>query len=99
MAQMYDSFLVILNMYMLIQFTKVSRQVSLIFKIISLTAPYLLYLIICYTICLFFVAFIVWQIWGDILPYFRNIWTAVTYTLAMFDLKTMYIGDEFMSAN
>ena len=86
-AQIYDSFLVLMNMIMLIQFTVVSRRVSLLFKIIGITANYLLYLMM---------AMIVWQVWGDKLSYFRNQQISVMYTMALFDLKSnksMYLGD------
>ena len=42
---------------------------------------------------------IVWQVWGDKLPYFRNLRIASVYTLALFDLKSMYLGQDFMAAN
>lgn len=65
---------------------------SLLFKIIGITAPYLLYLIISYLVALFLMALIVWQVWGDKLFYFRNITIASMYTMALFDMKSMYIG-------
>jgi len=48
---------------------------------------------------LLLMAMIVWQVWGDNLPYFRNIKISLLYTLALFDLKTMYLGKDFMAAN
>ena len=98
-AQLYDSILVLMNMIMLIQFTVISRRVSLVFKIIGITAPYLVYLVGSYLMMLYFMAMIVWQVWGDKLPYFRNIEISMIYTLALFDLKTMYLGKDFMTAN
>jgi len=47
--------------------------VSLVFKIIGITAPYLAYLVLCYLLMLLLMAMIVWQVWGDKLAYFRNI--------------------------
>ena len=72
---------------------------SLVFKIIGITAPYLVYLVGSYLMMLYFMAMIVWQVWGDKLPYFRNIEISMIYTLALFDLKTMYLGKDFMTAN
>ena len=44
-------------------------------------------------------AMIVWQVWGDRLDYFRQVGIASLYTLAFFDMKSMYLGTDFMSAN
>lgn len=98
-AQIYDSLLVLMNMFMLIEFTQISRRVSLLIKLIGITAPYLIYLVISYLIMLYLMAMIVWQVWGDKLPYFRNLYIASVYTLALFDLKSMYLGQDFMAAN
>lgn len=98
-AQLYDSFLVLMNMFMLIEFTQISRRVSLLIKLIGITAPYLIYLVIAYLMMLYLMAMIVWQVWGDKLPYFRNLKIASMYTLALFDLKSMYLGQDFMAAN
>ena len=46
---------------------------SLLFKLIGITAPYLLYLILSYILMLYLMAMIVWQVWGDKLAYFRYI--------------------------
>ena len=91
-AQIYDSFLVLMNMVMLIQFTVISRRVSLLFKIIGITANYLLYLVLTYLMMLWLMNMIVWQVWGDKLSYFRNQTISVMYTMALFDLKSMYLG-------
>lgn len=88
-----------MNMFMLIEFTQISRRVSLLIKLIGITAPYLIYLVISYLIMLYLMAMIVWQVWGDKLPYFRNLYIASVYTLALFDLKSMYLGQDFMAAN
>ena len=88
-----------MNMFNLIQFTTISRRVSLLFKLIGITAPYLLYLILSYILMLYLMAMIVWQVWGDKLAYFRYIQISMMYTLALFDLKSMYLGQDFMSAN
>ena len=71
-AQQYDSLLVIMNVLMLIQFTTISRRVSVLFKLIGITIPYLLYIIAAYFGALFFMSMIVWQVYGDRLSYFRN---------------------------
>lgn len=55
-AQLFDSVLVLMNMFTIIQFTTVSRRVSLLFKLIGLTAPYLGYLILSYVIMLYLMA-------------------------------------------
>ena len=73
LAQLFDSILVLMNMFNLIQFTTISRRVSLLFKLIGITAPYLLYLILSYVLMLYLMAMIVWQVWGDKLAYFRYI--------------------------
>jgi len=73
--------------------------VSLLFKIIGITAPYLFYLVISYLVALFLMALIVWQVWGDKLFYFRNLYISSMYTMALFDMKSMYIGQDFMAAN
>lgn len=88
-----------MNMFMLIEFTQISRRVSLLIKLIGITAPYLIYLVIAYLMMLYLMAMIVWQVWGDKLPYFRNLKIASMYTLALFDLKSMYLGQDFMAAN
>ena len=67
--------------------------------LIGKTAPYLLFLVMTYILALFLMALIVWQIWGDKLQYFRNVTVSTIYTLAMFDLKTMYLANDFMAAN
>jgi hypothetical protein len=59
-AQLYDSILVIMNMLMLVQFTVISRRVSLVFKIIGITVSYLVYLVLCYLLMLLLMAMIVW---------------------------------------
>lgn len=69
------------------------------FKIIGITANYLLYLVLTYLMMLWLMAMIVWQVWGDKLSYFRNQQISVMYTMALFDLKSMYLGQDFMSAN
>ena len=71
-AQLYDSILVLMNMLMLIQFTVLSRRVSMVFKVIGVTGQYLMYLVLCYLLMLLLMAMIVWQVWGDKLAYFRN---------------------------
>lgn len=91
--------LVLMNMYMLIEFTQISRRVSLLLKLIGITAPYLMYLVLAYLAMLYLIAMIVWQVWGDRLPYFRNMKLASVYTLALFDMKSMYLGEDFMRAN
>lgn len=88
-----------MNMLMMIQFTRVSRRVSRVFKIIAVTSSYLFYLVVTYVLMLIFMSLIVWQVWGDKLPYFRRPQLSMIYTLAMFDLKTMYLGKDFMQAN
>ena len=67
--------------------------------IIGKTATYLGFLIVLYIIMLFLMALIVWQVWGDRLGYFRDISKAMIYTFALFDLKSMYLGTDFMQAN
>lgn len=59
-AQIFDSFLVIMNMLMMIQFTQISRRVSLVFKIISITSSYLLVIVVAYVLMLVFMSMIVW---------------------------------------
>ena len=59
-AQNYDSFLVIMNMLALIQFTTLSRRVSLVFKLIGITLPYLFYIVGTYLASLQMMAMIVW---------------------------------------
>ena len=59
-AQKCDSFLVILNIVMLIEFTKVSRKVSLLTKLLKITCPYLLYLTVLYISMLSLLSLIVW---------------------------------------
>jgi hypothetical protein len=60
MAQLYDSILVIMNMLMLIQFTVISRRVSMVFRIIGITAHYLVFLVFTYLLMLLLMAMIVW---------------------------------------
>ena len=67
--------------------------------LIGKTAPYLIYLVLTYILALILMAMIVWQVWGDRLSYFRNISISIIYTLALFDLKSMYLATDFMSAN
>lgn len=98
-AQLYDSLLVLINMFNIIQFTTISRRVSLVFKLIALTAPYLGYLVLSYVIMLYLMAQVMWQVYGDKLSYFRYTQISMMYTLALFDLKSMYLGRDFMSAN
>ena len=98
-AQMCDTFMVLFNMLMLINYTRVSRRVSLIFGLIQKTIWYLLFLVLTYIVSLLLMALIVWQVWGDRLSYFRNLPTAIIYTFALFDLKSMYVGKNFMEAN
>ena len=88
-----------MNVLMMIQFTTISRRVSVLFKLIGITMPYLLYIIAAYFGALFFMSMIVWQVYGDRLSYFRNRQMSLIYTLALFDLKTMYLGTDFMEAN
>jgi len=59
-AQQFDSLLVIMNVLMLIQFTTISRRVSVLFKLIGITIPYLIYIIMAYFGALFFMSMIVW---------------------------------------
>ena len=99
MAQLFDSMLVLMNIFNIVQFTVVSRRVSLVFKIIAITAPYLGYLIITYVSLLFLMAMLVWQVYGDKLFYFRKPSMSMLYTMALFDMKTMYLGKDFMDAN
>ena len=99
MGQKFDTFLILMNLLMLISYTKVSRRVSLIFGLISKTTPYLGFLVMTYIVLLVLMALIVWQVWGDRLSYFRNLTTAIMYTFALFDLKSMYLGKDFMRAN
>jgi hypothetical protein len=49
-----------MNMMMLIQFTAVSRRVSVLFKLIGITAPYLGFIIVFYIFILFLMGYIVW---------------------------------------
>lgn len=88
-----------MNMFMIIKFTKLSRRVSQLFNIIGITAPYLGYLVLTYMLALLMMSIVVWQVYGDSLSYFRDIKISVMYTLALFDLKTMYLGTDFMDAN
>ena len=88
-----------MNMFTMIQFTTISRRVSLLFKLIGLTAPYLGYLILSYVIMLYLMAQVMWQVYGDKLSYFRYTQISMMYTLALFDLKSMYLGRDFMDAN
>ena len=68
-------------------------------KIVATTGSYLVYLIISYLFALVLMAVIVWQVWGDQLLIFRNLQISTMYTMALFDMKSMYIGQEFMGAN
>lgn len=61
--------------------------------------PYLFYIIGTYMASLLFMGMIVWQVYGDKLSYFRNIPMSIIYTLALFDLKSLYLGRDFMAAN
>ena len=88
-----------MNMAMILRFTAVSRRVSVILGIIAKTGVYLMFLVLMYIIMLFLMALIVWQVWGDRLSYFRNLNVGVMYTFALFDLKSMYLGKDFMRAN
>jgi hypothetical protein len=81
-ALLFDSILVLMNMFMLIQFTTVSRRVLLLFKLIGITAPYLAYLILSYVMMLYLMAMIMWQVYGDKMNYFRYIQISMMYTLA-----------------
>lgn len=54
-----------MNLLMIIQFTTVSRRVSLVIKIIGLTSSYLFYLVLIYIFSLYLMAQVVWQVWGD----------------------------------
>lgn len=45
----------------------------MLFKIIGITANYLVYLIVSYMVLLLLMAMIVWQVWGDRLAYFRYV--------------------------
>lgn len=65
LAQYLDSFLVIMNILMMMQFTMISRRVSMIFKIIDLTAAYLFYIVASYLLALYLMAQVVWQLYGD----------------------------------
>jgi hypothetical protein len=49
-----------MNVLMMIQFTTISRRVSVLFKLIGITMPYLLYIIAAYFGALFFMSMIVW---------------------------------------
>jgi hypothetical protein len=49
-------------------------------------------LVLTYLMMLWLMAMIVWQVWGDKLSYFRNQQISVMYTMALFDLKSMYLG-------
>ena len=81
-----------MNLVMVMAFTKVSRRVSVTMGLIGKTAIYLFYLVLTYIIAICLMALIVWQIWGDRLTYFRNLTLSIIYTLALFDLKTMYFA-------
>jgi len=59
-AQLFDSILVLMNIVNIIQFTTISRRVSLLFKLIGITAPYLLFLVLSYLLLLVLMAMIVW---------------------------------------
>ena len=69
-----------MNMLMLVQFTVISRRVSMVFKVIGITGSYLGILIISYIFMLWLMALIAWQVWGDTLAYFRNPLISMTYT-------------------
>lgn len=94
-----DSMLVLMNMFMIMKFTRLSRKISHLTKIIGMTAKYLLYLVLTYFLALIMNSLIVWQVWGDTLTEFRNISLSMMYTVAIFDLKSMYLVTDFMSAN
>lgn len=64
----------------LIQFTVISRRVSLLFKLISITGSYMGYLVSFYVLLLQLMGMIVWQVYGDKLPYFRNMNISMMYT-------------------
>lgn len=98
-AQLFDTFLVLMNMLMILQFTAVSRRVSVLLGLIGKTGVYLMFAIVLYLILLFLMALIVWQVWGDRLAYFRSIQYSMMYTFALFDLKSMYLAKDFMKAN
>lgn len=98
-AQTSDTFMVLFNMLMVFAYTKVSRRVSLIFSLIQKTIYYLVFLVMSYIVSLVLMALIVWQVWGDRLSYFRNLRVSIMYTFALFDLKSMYVGTDFMEAN
>lgn len=59
-GQRFDTFLILMNLLMLIRYTKVSRRVSLIFGLISKTTPYLGFLVMTYIVLLVLMALIVW---------------------------------------
>ena len=61
-GQRFDTFLILMNLLMLIRYTKVSRRVSLIFGLISKTTPYLGFLVMTYIVLLVLMALIVWQV-------------------------------------
>lgn len=69
-----------MNMIMLIQFTVLSRRVSMVFKIIGVTGAYLGILVLSYLFMLLLMSLIAWQVWGDRLPYFRNTSISMMYT-------------------
>lgn len=98
-AQLFDTLLVLMNMLMILQFTAVSRRVSVLLGLVAKTGVYLMFLVVLYIMMLFLMALIVWQVWGDRLSYFRSIQFSIMYTFALFDLKSMYLAKDFMSAN
>ena len=59
-SQLYDSILVLMNMLMLIQFTVLSRRVSMVFKVIGITGSYLMYLVVSYLFMLLLMSLIAW---------------------------------------
>ena len=59
-AQLFDTFLVLMNMMMILQFTAVSRRVSVLLGLIGKTGVYLGFLVLLYIMMLFLMALIVW---------------------------------------
>ena len=59
-AQLMDSILVLMNMFMIMKFTKLSRKISHLTRIIAMTAEYLFYLILTYILALGMMSLIVW---------------------------------------
>lgn len=48
---------------------------------------------------LYLLSIVFWQIWGDKLSYFRNFQLTSIYVMALFDMKSMSLAKDFMSAN